>query len=453
MSGANHLAGGIVFTGVFASLWNINIFGSFDLLLWTGFASVLPDIDHPKSVLGKMFYPVSRWIDRNWGHRTITHSAIFLIAISLVSFSVERSFSTNFNYTTVLLFAVFSHFIFDMFTMQGIPFFYPFAKNPCVIPGNPQYRMRANDRRAELVMFSIFFLIGISCVDLFRHGFWTSYNRAFGTIKHVHRQNNEIDNFILVDYDYEKNENHYAGTAFLVASTQNRLVLLDSAVFILHQDDNSVLVNAVKPLSTDIRKNVREIGFFNISPDSLISLTRGRVICGQFQSSLPVEIVENNMTRRTSMFKMEYAYNFEINIVPDSSKTDIINQIKIKELKLARRKMNYDQRVQELDDLHAKLIQYQVKVKEADYQENLYQKNKYQEEIITLRREIRSKQNRLREHIPDPVLAYEIELLKQQATTDGLLFSGIISYPTLPDETPKQLRLALEEKGIKFPKR
>jgi inner membrane protein len=35
-------------------------------------------------------------------------------------------------------FSVLSHLIFDMVTLAGIPLFYPFYKNPCVLPANPE---------------------------------------------------------------------------------------------------------------------------------------------------------------------------------------------------------------------------------------------------------------------------------------------------------------------------
>ena len=55
----NHIAGGIVFTGVFSSLFNVNIFESKYTIGLTVFACILPDIDHTKSLIGKLFFPLS----------------------------------------------------------------------------------------------------------------------------------------------------------------------------------------------------------------------------------------------------------------------------------------------------------------------------------------------------------------------------------------------------------
>ena len=54
MTSINHVAGGIAFTGVFSSFWNLNIFEKPEYLIATVVFSVLPDIDHTKSPIGKL---------------------------------------------------------------------------------------------------------------------------------------------------------------------------------------------------------------------------------------------------------------------------------------------------------------------------------------------------------------------------------------------------------------
>ncbi len=48
--------------------------------------SLLPDIDHPESLIGRIFHPLSKYIRRKYGHRTVTHSvfAIMVMAIALL---------------------------------------------------------------------------------------------------------------------------------------------------------------------------------------------------------------------------------------------------------------------------------------------------------------------------------------------------------------------------------
>jgi inner membrane protein len=74
MTAPNHITGGIVF-GLFCSFFSINIFAS-PVFISVLFGSLLPDIDHTKSWIGKSVYPIAKWISRNYGHRTL-HSIFF----------------------------------------------------------------------------------------------------------------------------------------------------------------------------------------------------------------------------------------------------------------------------------------------------------------------------------------------------------------------------------------
>jgi hypothetical protein len=61
------------FTGLFCSFFSINIFANPVFISVTILGSLLPDIDHTKSWIGKSVYPIAKWLSRNYGH-TITHS-------------------------------------------------------------------------------------------------------------------------------------------------------------------------------------------------------------------------------------------------------------------------------------------------------------------------------------------------------------------------------------------
>ena len=48
-------------------------------------ASVLPDIDLPTAKIGRLFWFVSVPLERRFGHRTLTHSALMLLAVGLLA--------------------------------------------------------------------------------------------------------------------------------------------------------------------------------------------------------------------------------------------------------------------------------------------------------------------------------------------------------------------------------
>ena len=48
-------------------------------------ASLLPDIDLPPSKIGRLFWWIFVPLERRFGHRTMTHSAIGIMAVALVA--------------------------------------------------------------------------------------------------------------------------------------------------------------------------------------------------------------------------------------------------------------------------------------------------------------------------------------------------------------------------------
>jgi len=81
MARTHIVAGGISWIA-FAGIAHIPM-NPFHVALAMG-SSLLPDMDHPKSVFGRMIYPVSGIISGIFGHRGITHS-IFAVAVIIVS--------------------------------------------------------------------------------------------------------------------------------------------------------------------------------------------------------------------------------------------------------------------------------------------------------------------------------------------------------------------------------
>ena len=103
--------------------------------------SQLPDLDTTESTIGKIFFPISSWIEDRFPHRSITHSLLATGAIAILSllgghFLLEQTFSLIALPLGHLL-ACFS----DTFTKQGVQLFYP---NPAwaISVSNPRRRLK-----------------------------------------------------------------------------------------------------------------------------------------------------------------------------------------------------------------------------------------------------------------------------------------------------------------------
>ena len=91
-------------------------------------ASLLPDIDHSKSMIGRTLIPISLLLNAAFGHRTITHSLLgFFIAIVLAYFITATLWLPAAVYIAFIV-GYTSHILADMLNDAGVALLYPFEK-------------------------------------------------------------------------------------------------------------------------------------------------------------------------------------------------------------------------------------------------------------------------------------------------------------------------------------
>lgn len=95
--------------------------------------SLLPDIDHRQSYIGRKLKIASFIISKTLGHRSVVHAPLVIFAFSalLYFFAMEitGSFQAISKYFVIGLSAgMWSHLFLDMMTRRGIPLFYPLTK-------------------------------------------------------------------------------------------------------------------------------------------------------------------------------------------------------------------------------------------------------------------------------------------------------------------------------------
>ncbi|MCV2499759.1 MAG: metal-dependent hydrolase [Candidatus Lightella neohaematopini] len=87
---------------------------------------LLPDIDHPKSFIGKRFKWLSIPIYKLFGHRSFTHSLLLIIIIIIYVNIRKINISVDVIYAMII--GYISHIIADILTPAGIPLFWPYSK-------------------------------------------------------------------------------------------------------------------------------------------------------------------------------------------------------------------------------------------------------------------------------------------------------------------------------------
>lgn len=118
MLGNTHIVGGIT-----ASLAFAQISGESPLVLVGAgvVGALLPDICHSGSKIGRTFPISSKIVNRLFGHRSFTHSLLFLFCVAMLL----DAFVPYKLVTIGLLLGMASHLVLDMGTKRGIKLFFP----------------------------------------------------------------------------------------------------------------------------------------------------------------------------------------------------------------------------------------------------------------------------------------------------------------------------------------
>jgi inner membrane protein len=129
-----------------------------------GVASLLPDIDTEASRVGRVVPFLSRRIEKRFGHRTLTHSLLFILLIATVSLPI---LFIDIDLYVCLLVGYASHPFLDTMTINGVRLFYPFSDLKCVFPleVNQPHRYRVQSGSKVDATLAIIFLIG--CIPTF----------------------------------------------------------------------------------------------------------------------------------------------------------------------------------------------------------------------------------------------------------------------------------------------
>ena len=129
MMGRNHV---IVGLGLYLAVdWSLGSGGSVPLVNCLGVvavASLAPDLDSPKSSLGRRFWPVSRTVSSFIGHRGFTHSLVASFLVFLGLAVANQHYPDWFGYFVAFGVGYVSHIVADWVTTEGVPLLWPNRK-------------------------------------------------------------------------------------------------------------------------------------------------------------------------------------------------------------------------------------------------------------------------------------------------------------------------------------
>jgi len=323
MTAPNHIVGGFTVTGIFAAIGGINILQDYRLLPVILLGALLPDIDTTKSVIGRLVKPVAKIINQKYGHRTITHSLIALIGLTAVVSAFQAAYFPGLAIAQVFGLAYASHLLLDMVTVQGIPLFYPFSKNPCVLPGNPQMRLRTNSLRHETMAFCIFVVSAIFMKPLFADGFWTSYNRLFGTMEHLTSEYHKSEDLLKVNFTIQRGSEIKQQVGLCVEASASKMTIITKQKTFETYPQDGQMISDIYPEHTKYQYKFAPGSFHDITVDSLHRLFgSGKYSRIEVQGTEPFLYLEDQLKKKGSVMKMDYPNRIRLKAIEHDTSVD-----------------------------------------------------------------------------------------------------------------------------------
>lgn len=118
MTYKTHVTAGALFSSIFMLFTGDThlILG----MLSAAFGSLLPDIDHEKSWIGRRLWPISIIVTSIFSHRTYTHSIQGLITFSVLTAGVLAAFNAPKIYLAYFILGYISHLWADSLTVSRV---------------------------------------------------------------------------------------------------------------------------------------------------------------------------------------------------------------------------------------------------------------------------------------------------------------------------------------------
>ena len=315
--------------------------------LVSSLVSLLPDIDHPVSLIGRVFSGVSKYVLRKYGHRTVTHSVFAIVAIAVL-LSPALLFSQAFFFAGLLAFS--SHIFLDIFNVAGVKLFAPVSQKEYISFHLANLRILVSSWKEYVLLFVIvFFAFSLS-------GKSFSMSKA---VRSVSKYFYKTYDAAVIDFQNSSNHQCIAKVSYFDHAGRQKveeefpvLNLFPEKAYLLKNSERFILkkVNISEIEVEETEHPVSVTTFQGNDFEKLTSISAGSYISGSIKVNVcPLEI------RNSDYVKVEkglHSVTFYLTCATPQELSEIIGIDK------ARRK--------EIEKLRGKLCSYKIELLEKE---------------------------------------------------------------------------------------
>lgn len=269
-------------------------------LILINIGGFLPDIDTRFSFIGRIFSPISTFIEIKYGHRTITHSLLFIFLIYCILFPLK--FFNYGEYTNFVLFGILGHILLDSCNKQGVLLFYPNITK-AVFPRKEELRIAVNSdsEKTLLVILLILLLISIpfSQVGFFRslHLLLKDYDSAVLDYKKFSNEGFEV--FANID-GFDKITKQSIKQKFKVIDLINNDLLIENKniLFLINnKNDSDISIKKIKIITgSKIKIVLQKVILQNIYFKEILQLKNNnkQFLIGEFKTDQDLNFINDD---------------------------------------------------------------------------------------------------------------------------------------------------------------
>ena len=274
-------------TGLFA-LFSLSLHRDLPALGATIIGSLLPDIDSPRSSVGRLLPFLSIPIERRWGHRTVTHC---LLATGLLGVILLPICFWQTTVYAALLLGYLSHLLADCATKSGVPLFHPHP-TICVLPGNSKYRVRTGSMAEQGVLLALLFMLALVFPLSSLGGTWRAIRYVMATQGAAYSDFRESSTEMMLDFKgrWRVSREVVEGKALILDGTQSRFLIAFEGATRVYGEQGDILPDRsrVKSTGAPIRIDTLSVQAW-LYPRVLDQIPTTAYVSGQLQSEQPFQ--------------------------------------------------------------------------------------------------------------------------------------------------------------------
>jgi inner membrane protein len=231
--------------------------------------SQLPDIDTTTSTIGKIFFPISSWIEDRYPHRTITHSLLATACITVVSFLAcyllgDISFKLAIALPLGHLLACFS----DTFTKQGVQLFYP---DPAwaISVSNPRRRLKTGGAGELWVLGTAIALLIFGIYLANDGGITQKVSQNLGLrdgIVRIYNENAATNNVYAQIKGYWASDRTIADGKYLIIANEGNEFIVTDGKGVYKTGEQIIISKVVTTVGEAVATEIRNLTFNDESP-------------------------------------------------------------------------------------------------------------------------------------------------------------------------------------------